>query len=184
MKRMANNSLRSFASGMIIATSIFTAVYYFQPSKEEDQKIVEPHTITEEEVQNYLKEKGYISIPKQTYDQLVAKAESSKPINKENNGNQVPETQQQATQSTKPTQPDPEKKEQPQQKIYTLTVKSGMDSIQIAKILENNDIVDNGDSFEQFLTKRDWTRSIQVGTYNLNSTMSYEEIGRIITKKK
>lgn len=184
---MANNSLRSFASGMIIATSIFTAVYYFQPSKEEKQKIVEPHTITDEEVQQYLKDKGYISIPKQTYDQLVEKAESSKHVNKENNGNQVPEPQQQqqqAPQSTKPNQTEPEKNDQPQQKIYTLTVKSGMDSMQIAKILENNGIVDSGDSFEQFLTKRDWTRSIQVGTYKLNSSMSFEEIGKIITKKK
>lgn len=164
---MANNSLRSFASGMIIATSFFTAVYYFQPSTKAEQKIVENHTITEEEVQQYLNNNGYISIPEQTYDELVAKSKEYETMKDQSQKESV----------QKETAPNPE----PQ--TFTLTVKSGMDSIQIANLLEKSGIVDSGKKFEQFLTKKDWTKSIQVGTYELNNSMSYEEIGKIITRK-
>lgn len=176
MKRMANNSLRSFASGMIIATSILTAVYYIQPFNKEEQKIVENHTITDEEVQQYLNNNGDISISEETYNELIAKSKEYEVI----------KSQKELAQ--KPTEPKlPEQKEtvqEPVKKTYTLTVKSGMDSIQIANSLEKSGIVDNGKKFEQFLTKKDWTRSIQVGTYELTSSMSYEEIGLIITRKK
>lgn len=168
---MANNSLRSFASGMIIATSLFTAVYYFQPSvNKQEQKIVENDTVTDEEVQAYLNNNGYISIPEQTYDELVAKSKEYEALK---------------NQTQKPTEPMPPqvKETEKKTKTYTLSVKSGMDSIQIANLLEDSGIVDSGKKFEQFLTKNDWTRSIQVGTYKLSDSMSYEEIGKIITKK-
>lgn len=169
MKRMANNSLRSFASGMIIATSIFTAVYYFQPLfNKQGQKIVENDTVTDEEVQAYLNNKGYISIPEQTYDELVATSKEYEAIKNH---------------TQKPPEPTPPQVKETEKKTYTLTVKSGMDSIQIANLLEDSGIVDSGKKFEQFLTKNDWTRSIQVGTYKLSSSMSYEEIGKIITRK-
>lgn len=175
---MANNSLKSFASGMIIATSIFTAVYYFQPFNKREQKIVENDTLTNEEVQAYLNSNGYISIPEQTYDELVAKSKEFEAIKNQTQKASEPKPPEQK--ETVPIPPSPEV----EKKIFTLTVKSGMDSIQIANLLENAGIVDSGREFEQFLTKKDWTRSIQVGTYQLNSSMSYEEIGTIITKKK
>ena len=171
---MANNSLLSFASGMIIATSIFTAVYYIQPSKEDEKAIVEEHITTDREVQQYLNNKGYISIPKQTYDELMAlQAESKKPAQKEKEIEAKPKVPETA----------PPKKVVTEKKSYTLTVKPGMDSIQIAKLLENAGIVDSRKEFDQFLTKKNWTASIQVGAYKLDDSMTYEEIGKIITKK-
>ncbi len=175
---MANNSLKSFASGMIIATSIFTAVYYFQPINKQEQKIVENDTLTNDEVQAYLKNNGYISIPEETYDELVAKSKEYEAIKNQSQKASEPKPPEQKETVPNPQSPEVEKK------TFTLTVKSGMDSIQIANLLENAGIVDSGKKFEQFLTEKDWTRSIQVGTYKLNSSMSYEEIGKIITKKK
>lgn len=163
---------------MIIATSIFTAVYYFQPFNKREQKIVENDTLTSEEVQAYLNNNGYISISEQTYDELVAKSKEFEAIKNQTQKASEPKLPEQK--ETVPIPPSPEV----EKKIFTLTVKSGMDSIQIANLLENAGIVDSGREFEQFLTKKDWTRSIQVGTYKLNSSMSYEEIGKIITKKK
>ncbi len=175
---MANNSLRSFASGMIIATSIFTTVYYFQTSfNKQEQKIVENDTVTDEEVQAYLHNNGYISIQEQTYDELVAKSKEYEAIKQQTQKPPEPMPPQQKELIPNPQPPEIEKK------TYTLTVKSGMDSIQIANLLEDFGIVDSGKKFEQFLTKNDWTRSIQVGTYKLSSSMTYEEIGKTITKK-
>lgn len=185
---MANSSLRNFASGMIIATSVLTAVYYLQPSNKEEQKIVEEHIITDEEVQQYLEDKGYISIPKQTYDELTAKATNQVNNAQEKKEPQIPKAspnQQQKDTEAKTAAPEktvPEKTK-PEQKSYTLIVQSGMDSSQIANTLEKSGIVKSGKDFEQFLTNKDWTRSIQVGTYQLNSSMSYEQIGKIITRK-
>lgn len=185
---MANSSLRNFASGMIISTSVLTAVYYLQPTNNEEQKIVEEHIITDEEVQQYLEDKGYISISKQTYDELTAKAASQANNTNENKEAQIPQAspnqkqQEPEAETETPEKAVPEKIEA-KQKAYTLIVHSGMDSIQIANTLEKSGIVKSGKDFEQFLTKKDWTRSIQVGTYELNSSMSYEQIGKIITKK-
>lgn len=185
---MANNSLRSFASGMVIATSILTAIYYLQPQVEREQKIIVKETLTDDKVQQYLNEKGYLSISKQEYDDLLAiKTKSKENETKVVPGQKVPKTaaNQNNNTATKPQNPQttiPNNSGQPQ-KSYTLTVKPGMDSIQIVTLLEKAGIIDDGRKFDQFLTKKDWTGSIQIGTYKLNNSMSFEEIGKIITKK-
>ena len=173
---------------MIIATSILTAVYYFQPSsKTQEQKIVENEPLTDEEVQAYLNNNGYISIPQQTYNELLAKSKEYEVI--KNESQKAPELKQPETNPPEQKEPVPNpqppeiEKQEPEKKTYTLTVKSGMDSIQIANLLEKFGVVDSGQKFEQFLTTKDWTKSIQVGTYKLDSSMSYEEIGKVITKK-
>ncbi|WP_017755790.1 MltG/YceG/YrrL family protein [Calidifontibacillus oryziterrae] len=188
---MANNSLRSFASGMIIATSIFTAIYYFQPAEGGEKTIEEVRTITEEEVQQYLENKNYISIPKQTYEELMEKQNTTDLKSKDNpeatdkaseqllGGNTAAGNEETSNNNKKYAEESTNSKPV----TYKLEVVRGMNSIQIAKQLEKAGIVKSSEEFEQFLLNKKWNRSIQIGTYDLSNEMSYEEIGRIITKK-
>lgn len=178
---MANNSLRSFASGMIIATSIFTAVYFLQPSNEDSSKAEE--ALTEENVQQYLNEHGYISIPKQTYDELTAKAsENGVESNEKNEDRVVQESDNRVEKQAAEAKHEKVEKSE-QEKTYIITVNNGMSSNSVATMLEQYGIIESSHEFEEFLQENDWSRSIQIGTYELDSTMSYDEIGRIITKK-
>lgn len=159
---MAHDSLRGFALGMLIATSIFTAVYYFQPIKSE--KIIEV-AITDEKVQQYLNEKGYISVPKETYEKLKATS-----------GN----IEERGTAGSENTDI---KESEEEIKIYILDVKAGMNSTEVANRLEKAGIINSSKEFEQFLVEKKWTRSIQIGSYELNNNMSFEQIGKMIINK-
>ncbi|WP_102345584.1 endolytic transglycosylase MltG [Bacillus sp. Marseille-P3661] len=179
---MANNSLRSFASGMIIATSIFTGVYYFQPT--ESELIVEQRKVTDADVKQYLTDKGHVSIPKEQYDELLnikKQATSTDTPNIDSTTNYKPTSETQEI-TKKETQQSDLVEQENEKKLYTLEIKSGMNSIQISELLQNEGIVKSSKEFEQFLVKQNWNRSVQIGTYKLNSEMSYEQIGRIITK--
>ncbi|MET0785870.1 MAG: hypothetical protein ABWY25_04130 [Paenisporosarcina sp.] len=62
-----------------------------------------------------------------------------------------------------------------------LIVRPGMNSPEISSLLENAKIIKNRKDFDQFLTDNQLAESIQIGTYELNSSMTIEEIADIIT---
>ena len=63
-----------------------------------------------------------------------------------------------------------------------LHIQSGMTSRDISVFLEQTGIIQNKQDFEDYLTAQDLTGKIQIGQYELNSTMSLKEIAAIITK--
>ncbi|HHY73010.1 MAG TPA: endolytic transglycosylase MltG [Bacillus bacterium] len=192
---MANNSLRSFASGIMIATIIFTAVYYFLPSNKGKVEIVEEHVITDEEVEQYLDQKGYMSISKQTYEELTNKQEAANIVEKN------AETTEQSPNNPTPNEAIEQKQDvtsgidednksidnnpvKVTPRTYTLQITPGMSGVQIGKQLEAAKIVKSGKTFSEFLASKDWQSKIQVGTYYLSSDMTYEQIGKKITTKR
>ncbi|WP_062355845.1 endolytic transglycosylase MltG [Bacillus kwashiorkori] len=65
---------------------------------------------------------------------------------------------------------------------YKLEIKEGMTLTEIAATLEEHHIVDDKSKFEQFVIEQKMDRSIQIGSYSLNSDMSYLTIAKLITK--
>lgn len=57
-----------------------------------------------------------------------------------------------------------------------------MSSGEIAKVLEDNHIVKDRQEFAQYLIAHNDQAKIQLGTYNLTSSMNYNQIAKIITK--
>lgn len=66
----------------------------------------------------------------------------------------------------------------------TLYIYSGITPYEVGKKLEDLGIVKNGVEMELYLAKPEYAQSIQIGQFELNSSMSIEEIAKIITGKK
>lgn len=63
-----------------------------------------------------------------------------------------------------------------------LHIQSGMTSRDISVSLEQAGIIRNKQDFEDYLSAQDLSSKIQIGQYELNSTMSIKHIAEIITK--
>lgn len=65
----------------------------------------------------------------------------------------------------------------------TILVYEGVTPYDIGKQAEDLGIVENGRELELYLAKPEYARSIQIGQFELDSSMSLEEMARILTGK-
>ncbi|WP_246096805.1 hypothetical protein [Psychrobacillus soli] len=63
-----------------------------------------------------------------------------------------------------------------------LHIQSGMTSSDISSFLEQAGIIQNKQDFEDYLVAQDLSGHIQIGQYELNSTMTMKQIAETITK--
>lgn len=66
----------------------------------------------------------------------------------------------------------------------TVLIYEGMSIYDIGKQVEDIGVLTNGRELELFLSKPEYSRSIQKGQFELDSTMTIEQMARIITGKK
>lgn len=161
---MTNSMLRGLAVGIILATCLLSAVFFFTPEQD--------HKLTQESVEQYLSNNNLVAISKEEYEELQ---------NQDNNSNEN-----KTTEPNNEVREEVEKKDKEEQKTpiqtYSLSIVSGMNSLEIAKLLEENQIISSGKEFDAYLTEKDLNTLIQIGTYELSSDMSIETIADIITK--
>ncbi|QDP99257.1 hypothetical protein FOH38_01095 [Lysinibacillus fusiformis] len=66
----------------------------------------------------------------------------------------------------------------------TLQIYSGITPYIVAQKLENGGIIPNSVEMELLLANAKYARSLQIGAYEVKSSMSLEEIAKLITGKK
>lgn len=73
-----------------------------------------------------------------------------------------------------------------EQKLETVTIdiEEGMSSEEVAQMLYDLGVVDNVIKFSYYLHNNGYSLRVNVGTYEIPTDASYEEIARIITKSK
>ena len=64
---------------------------------------------------------------------------------------------------------------------YTLTIYGGMSSNRVATVLYENGIIANAEAFDDYLVGSGYADVIRIGTFFVNSAMSYEDIAIVIT---
>ena len=69
-------------------------------------------------------------------------------------------------------------------KTMTLQVYSGITPYVVAQKLEEGDIIQNSVEMELLLANPKYSRSLQIGLYEVNSSMSNEDIAKLITAKQ
>ncbi|MFJ7953442.1 hypothetical protein ACIQZG_18210 [Lysinibacillus sp. NPDC096418] len=69
-------------------------------------------------------------------------------------------------------------------KTMTLQIYSGVTPYIVAQKLEDGGIISNSVEMELLLANAKYSRSLQIGAYEVNSSMSNEEIAKLITGKK
>lgn len=67
--------------------------------------------------------------------------------------------------------------------VFTLSITSGMTSNKVADILAAQGLVDSAYEFNMYLHEHGYSSKLRVGSYEIKSGMSYEEIAEILTRK-
>lgn len=153
--------VRAFSIGLLTAGIILLAiVLYFEEPHEKTKLPSQQEMIAslEKDGLQVLTDKEYISLSVQ-----------NKPKDKKKDEEQ----------STKPETEDSQEKKV---KKYTLEIEPGLaSSSSISSILEENGIIDNSDDFNQYLEKNDYSQLVQIGTFELTSDMTFNEVAETIT---
>lgn len=167
---MNKRNVRSFAFGILFAAVLLGASTVFFDAKQ---------SMDIEEAKKTVEKEGYMVVSKKDYEKLVAEQP------KEEEKNKV-EEQEQGEDKVSPKEEasdeEIEKEEKSEIISYQLEIVSGMNTEEISSTLEKANIIDDEQSFEQFLIEHEYNKKVQVGTFELNNQMSYEEISKIITK--
>lgn len=159
---VTSNSLRSFAGGILIATSLIGAVYLFGPSEASSTGKEEPaevQKLTEDEMVKKLTSKGYVIHTEDQWNkQLKAMNENQeeKASDKKDDGKVVHKTM--------------------------LTVSTGMTSIDVGNALEQANIIKDGLDFYKEVEKRGLENELRPGTFDVESGMTTDEIISAIFK--
>lgn len=158
---MTKNTIRAFALGIILAV----ALLQFTVLKQESD-------ISLHDAKEKLTEEGFVILTNEEFTNLEAVAEEKELVEEE---------------KTKPNVNEEEKlEESPAEETaaFTLIIEENMSTKKIANILAGEKIIDDATEFEQFLIDHDYHTKVQIGNFELNSDMDYEEISKIITKNK
>ncbi|MCR2822943.1 endolytic transglycosylase MltG [Lederbergia panacisoli] len=166
---MTNNSIRSFAIGLLVAASMCGAVYYFGPSEAESAQTAEKPSI--DEMKSLLISEGYVLHSEEEWREQEAAIKAAKDSEKEK--------------TEKTEEKVEEKAEEVKEKIIyrtMITVTPGMTSIDVGKALERANIIDSGMKFFKEVEKKGLSKNLRPGTYDVESGMTMKEIISIIFK--
>ncbi|RWR15122.1 endolytic transglycosylase MltG [Siminovitchia fortis] len=66
-------------------------------------------------------------------------------------------------------------------KVMHLNINDGMTSKEVGRQMEKAEIIEDANEFNDYLAKKKWQQSIQIGDYELTSEMGLQEIAETIT---
>jgi hypothetical protein len=166
---MNSRGYRAFSFGIIFAVSVMGSYYYGMDGG---------HTQNSElSSKKQLEDNGYVILTADEYKKFQEKKVIEKTSDSEET-KKVDDVEDNATTEKVPIQPEEEK----EVTNFSLEIKSGMNSSEIAELLAKHNIVANKEEFEQFMITNNYQTKIQLGIFVLNNEMSYEEISKILTK--
>ncbi|WP_139891452.1 endolytic transglycosylase MltG [Bacillus sp. D386] len=154
---MTPKVLSSFAAGIIVAAGVCGAVYFSSSEEEtvtqaaESPKNTVTKEMTEDEMKNELSSLGYVIKTEDEYSAELQKAEQTA---KENSN------------------------QQDQQVVYktVINVASGMTSIDVAQALVKGKIIKDASSFTKTIESRKLENKLKPGVFEVDSTMSMDEV--------
>ncbi|MFC0014818.1 MULTISPECIES: endolytic transglycosylase MltG [Allobacillus] len=162
MKRM----VMAYSVGLLTATFIFGIIYWMEGNSNESK---DSSNVPEKEIQTYIEEQELKLVSQDEYTNLLNKNEELRAqldaLEKENS---------KSDESASSSEKDVFR--------YVLEIEQGMNSSDIADLLERNEIINDTKPFIDYLAEHDLSQTIQLGSYEMNSSMSIEEIANLITR--
>ncbi|WP_428908474.1 hypothetical protein [Niallia sp. Krafla_26] len=161
---MTSNSIRSFASGLLLAAGVCGVVYFLESDeansgeKSDTKQVVETPSV--DEMKDALAAEGYVIQTEEEWDKQLstAKAEAS---------------------------PDQTQEQPAQEKVIyrtMISVSSGMTSIDVGKALKQTNIIEDAFAFSKEVENRGLSNGLRPGMYEISSEMSLDEIISTIFK--
>jgi hypothetical protein len=142
------------AAGIFLATSIFTAYYFFT-----DESAVKRAPIGSEEAQRILVEDNYHVLSKSEWKTYQTNLQTLNKLKAENHQSNKGESA-----------------------SVSLSIKSGMASDEIIKLLKEKHVIGDTEKFTAYLNEQDLTKKIQTGTYMVYKNMDYAALAAVLTK--
>ena len=163
--------LRGIGIGLFLAGAIFTVTQQFD----------EP--ISQEKASKY--EKQITDLEQQlakAQEQLTSLETSPATAN-------TSEDEKETTNDTKKqqeTEPIDNKEQPPVENVVhgTILIYEGVTLYDVGKQAEDAGIIENGRELELYLSKPEYARSLQIGQFELHSTMTLEQMAKTLTGKK
>ncbi|MGM9927784.1 MAG: hypothetical protein ACI35P_07515 [Bacillus sp. (in: firmicutes)] len=155
---MTTKIIRSFAAGILLATGVCGAVYFFGSSEAtNDDQAAEQVTVkpTEEEMKSTLTSNGYVVLTEEELQKQLAAAEAKK----EESSNTQEQTETDAV-------------------VYRtmITVTSGMTSIDLGDALVSAKIISSRQEFVDAVEKKGLVQNLRPGTFEVQSDMTLDEV--------
>lgn len=163
LKNINARMILSFAVGLLTASIVIGIVYL--SSSNHQPKAEKAASLTEEEMKEKLAAAGYLIHTEEEWDEMVAPPAST---------NENEEKQDPPADSEVPVEKETTKEETV--KKISITVSSGMTSGDIGKILVNENFIEDAYEFSSEVEKKGVANKLQLGTYEIDSTMSMNEI--------
>ena len=172
--------MRGFGVGVIITVVILSIAFNFSNSyKPSDEEIIEE-----------AKKLGLVeeSNSRVSIDELLEK-EKSEATKESELESESSETEELETETE--TETDEAETEEPVTESETsqntdgyarITIKSGMNSEDVAKALAKNNIIVDADDFNRYLVRNKHSTNIRVGSFDVYEGSSYDEIAGVITR--
>jgi hypothetical protein len=89
----------------------------------------------------------------------------------------------QTTNRKKKETPSPKAVVPARPKTVLIKVQRSIGSLEVARILEKEGIIKNASDFQQYWEGAHLTNKLRVGTYKVEENMSFDEIGKFLTKQ-
>ncbi|SER21232.1 endolytic transglycosylase MltG [Piscibacillus halophilus] len=151
--------IQSFSIGLLTATLIIGYIYWQVDATSNEELAGSEITITDDDVTQHLEEQGLIAVKNDDYENLIREKQQLE---------------------TKLDELNNETDQSGDSKV--LNIESGMTLGDIASELDRLNIIDDVQSFSQYMEEQGYSREIQLGEYEINTDMSYEEIASLITR--
>ncbi|HAQ06615.1 MAG TPA: hypothetical protein DCR24_03470 [Bacillus bacterium] len=176
---MNKRTAQSFALGILFSAIFLWAGSSVIADNEPKQQV------TVANAKQLLEKKGYKVLNNSDFTKLSEKKAEVKEGTKEEAVKEEPkkegiEEKPQAEDIAEET----DKSEAKEEKNFTLVIAEGVTPGDVAANLKNQGIIEEEKKFERYLIDQGFHTKIQIGEYQLNGTMDYYQIAKIITKNR
>lgn len=165
--------LRGLGVGILVTAVIMTVA------------LSKKQPMTDDEVIKRAKELGMIE---NTIIKDVATPKDDEEVKaevKEQQEDSQEEVQEEIQETPEETEPEVEVEAEPEaEEVITVSVVGGDSSWSVAKRMEEIGLVDSAKEFDAFLCGNGYDKRISVGTYEISSNATWEDMAKIITKTK
>lgn len=174
---MKRSSLRGFGIACLLIGIIYTGVDQFFPSAQ---------SVPDEKIAKYKEKIAQLETKLDEANQKIEELENGSTITEENevvSEEQVEETEPNES-SSEEVQAEPTNENQDGEVVEgVLYIYAGLTPYEVSKKLQDMGIIQNAIEMELFLAQPEYSRSIQKGQFQVNSSMTIEEIANLITGK-
>lgn len=178
--------LRGLGIGIIFGAIIMLAAYLTSGS----------YKLTDEEIINRAKNLGMVyesdiatsgdaDNEKNTTEEVTTEALTTEAPTTENTTEVTTEKVTEATtRATTESAKTTEDKKDAEYQTAEITVVGGMGSQQVAQLLEDAGMIESASDFDSYLNRNGYSTRIEIGTFEINSNMTYEEMATILCTKQ